>query len=254
MVSIIDRNQLVCREVLLERQSETTSLSDSKYPSLAKKTSDGTYCYLVQRRVSAHITRFCVRRGISAGSATCIDFVLALFASLFLYLGYFIAGVVFIQIFGIWSCVDGEIARLTKSTSQLGDFYDTMVDRIAEFLIVGTLMLSMNRVSPDVSWGTIFFAYIGLVFLITASSEKYRSVFHKNYPRKRAEPFFSWLCAGSDTRLLFLSLGIFAYAISDYAAIIRWLMIIQSVLLGFNLLFRLWKMPKLIQMNESMFE
>ena len=69
---------------------------------------------------------------------------------------------VFIQIFGIWSCVDGEIARLTKTTSRLGDFYDTMVDRIAEFLIVGTLMLSMYRVVPDVSWGTIFFAYIGL--------------------------------------------------------------------------------------------
>jgi phosphatidylserine synthase len=51
-------------------------------------------------------------------------FILALFASLFLYLGYSIAGVVFIQIFGIWSCVDGEIARLTKSTSRLGDFYD----------------------------------------------------------------------------------------------------------------------------------
>ena len=238
----------------MERQSETISLNDSKYPQLAKKASDGTYCYLVQRRISAHITRFCVRREISAGSATCIDLVLALFASLFLYLGYYIAGVVFIQIFGIWSCVDGEIARLTKSTSRLGDFYDTMVDRIAEFLIVGALMLSMNRVSPDVSWGTIFFAYIGLVFLITASSEKYRSVFHENYPKKRAEPFFSWLCAGSDTRLLFLSLGIFAYAISGYAAIVQWLMVIQSVLLGLNFLFRLWKIPKLIQMNESISE
>lgn len=238
----------------MERQSETNSVIDSKYPQLAKKSSDGTYSYLVQRRISAYTTRFCVRRGISASSATWIDFVLALFASLFLYLGCFIAGVVFIQIFGIWSCVDGEIARLTKSTSRLGDFYDTIVDRIAEFLIVGALMLSMNRVSPDVSWGTIFFAYIGLVFLITASSEKYRSVFHENYPKKRVEPFFSWLCAGSDTRLLYLSLGIIAYAISGYAAIVQGLVIIQSVLLGFNFLFRLWKMPKLIQMNEPISE
>ena len=227
---------------------------DSKYPQLAKKSSDGTYSYLVQRRVSAYITLFCVQRGISASSATWIDFVLAVFASLFLYLGYSIAGVVFIQIFGIWSCVDGEIARLTKSTSRLGDFYDTIVDRIAEFLIVGALMLSMYRVSPDVSWGTIFFAYIGLVFLITASSEKYRSVFHENYPKKRVEPFFSLVCAGSDARLLYLSLGIIAYAISGYAAIVQGLVIIQSVLLGFNFLFRLWKMPKLIQMNEPISE
>ncbi len=238
----------------MEKQSETNSLIDSKYPQLAKKSSDGTYCYLIQRRVSAYITRFCVRRGISASSATFIDLVFAIIASLFLYMGYSIAGVVFIQIFGIWSCVDGEIARLTKTTSRLGDFYDTMVDRIAEFLIVGTLMLSMYRVVPEVSWGTIFFAYIGLVFLITTSSEKYRSVLHENYPKNRVEPFFSWLCAGSDTRLLYLSLSIIAYAISGYAEIIQWLMIIQSVLLGFNFLFRLWKIPKLIQMNEPISE
>ena len=238
----------------MEKQSETNSLINSKYPQLAKKSSDGTYSYLVQRRVSAYITRFCVRRGISASSATFIDLVFAIIASLFLYMGYFIAGVVFIQIFGIWSCVDGEIARLTKTTSRLGDYYDTMVDRIAEFLIVGTLMLSMYRVVPDISWGTIFFAYIGLVFLITASSEKYRSVFHENYPKNRVEPFFSWLCAGSDTRLLYLSLSIIAYAISGYAEIIQWLMIIQSILLGFNFLFRLWKIPKLIQINEPISE
>jgi len=129
---------------------------DTKYPKLAKKASDGTYCYLVQRRLSAYITGFCVRRGISANAATRIDFILALLAALFLYLGYSITAVVFIQLFGIWSCVDGEIARLTKSTSRLGDFYDTMVDRTAEFLIVGALMLSMHKAWPDVSWGAIF--------------------------------------------------------------------------------------------------
>jgi len=119
---------------------------------------------------------------------------------------------------------------------------------------VGALMLSMYRALPDVSWGTIFFAYIGLVFLITASSEKYRSVFHEDYPKKRAEPFFSWLCAGSDTRLLFLSLGILAYATSGYAAIVQGLMVNQSVLLGLNFLFRLWKIPKLIQTTEPISE
>ena len=218
---------------------------DTKYPKLAKKSSDGTYCYLVQRRLSAYITGFCVRKGISANAATCTDFIFALLAALFLYLGYSITAVVFIQIFGIWSCVDGEIARLTSSSSGLGDFYDTMVDRTAEFLIVGALMLSMHKAWPDVSWGAIFFAYMGSVFLITASSEKFRSVFNQNYPKNRAEPLFSWLCAGSDIRLFYLSLGIIAYAISGYAAIVQWLIIIQSVLLGFNFMFRLWKIPKL---------
>jgi phosphatidylglycerophosphate synthase len=238
--------------VLLGNQGKTVGLNepgdpeyDTKYPKLAKKASDGTYCYLVQRRFSAHITGFCVRRGISANAVTCIDFILALLAALFLYWGYSITAVVFIQLFGIWSCVDGEIARLTSSTSRLGDFYDTMVDRTAEFLIVGALMLSMHKAWPDIAWGAIFFAYMGSVFLITASSEKFRSVFNQNYPKNRAEPFFCWLCAGSDTRLFYLSLGIIAYAVSGYAAIVQWLIIIQSVLLGFNFMYRLWKIPNL---------
>ncbi len=229
---------------------ETIGLNDTKYPKLAKKTSDGTYCYLVQRRLSAYTTGYCLRIGLSANSATIIDFILALFASLFLYLGYSIAGVVFIQLFGVWSCVDGEIARLTKSTYRLGDFYDTMVDRIAEFLFVSALMLSMHKALPDVSWGIPFFVYMGLVFLITASSEKFRSAFHTNYPKIRAEPIFSWLCAGSDTRLFYLSLGIIAYTLSGYAAIIQWLIIIQSVLLGFNFISRLWKIPTIIKTDK----
>jgi len=164
---------------------------------------------------------------------------------------YFIAGVVLIQLFGIWSCVDGEIARLTNNTTKLGDFYDTMVDRIAEFLVVLSLMFSMYKILPDVPWGTIFFAYMGLIFLITASSEKFRSVYHENYPKNIAEPFFAWFCAGSDTRLFYLSLGIIAYVISGYAIIIQWLIIIQSVLLGFNFIFRLWKIPKLTKANKQ---
>ena len=220
-----------------------------KYPKLAKKSSDGTFCFLIQRRFSIYLTWFCANRGISANWATLIDFIFALAASLLIYMEYFIAGVVLIQLFGIWSCVDGEIARLTKNASKLGDFYDTMVDRIAEFLILLALMFSMHKTNSDISWGTIFCVYMGLVFLITASSEKFRSVYHENYPKNIAEPFFSWFCAGSDTRLLYLSFGIIAYAISGDAVIIP-----QSILLGFNFIFRLWKIPKLKKFNKQISE
>jgi len=217
----------------------------TQYPKLAKKASDGAFSYLVLRRFSAHTTGFCLRRGISAYFATLIDFILALFAALSLYMGYLYTGVTLIQLFGVWSCVDGEIARVTKSTSRLGDFYDTMVDRVAEFLMTGALLLYMYKVASDVPWGTIFFAYMGTIFLITVSSEKFRSVFHENYPKNDTEQFFRWFCAGSDTRLFYISLGIIAYAISGYVAIIHWLIIMQAVLLALNFILRLWKIPKL---------
>ncbi len=224
---------------------------DTAYPKLAKSLSDGRYCYVVQRRISLYITAFCAQRGITANTATGIDMVLAVLAAFFLSQGYYVAGAILIQLFGIWSCVDGEIARLTKTTSSLGDFYDTMTDRTAEFLIIAGLYYSLSQVPAALSWGTTFFAYTGMVFLITSSSEKFRSVYQKNYSKNKYEAFFNWLCAGSDTRLLYLSVGVVAYALSGHVESIQWPVIALSVLLGINFIFRMWKISTLPKEDQS---
>lgn len=203
------------------------------------------YCYVVQRRISLYISLFCVRRGITANAATGIDMLFAILAAWSLFQGYYLLGVILIQVFGLWSCVDGEIARLTKKPSQLGDFYDTMTDRSAEFLIFAGVFFSMPLDAVDHPWGTLFFCYISMVFLITASSEKFRSVYHRNYPKSEHEGVFSWLCAGSDTRFLYFSVAILAYAFTGYAVIIEWLVIALSFLLGINFVFRMWKISTL---------
>ena len=201
------------------------------------------FCYVVQRRISLYISLFCMRKGINANMATGIDMIFAILAAWSLSQGHYLLGVIFIQIFGLWSCVDGEVARLTKSPSKLGDFYDTMTDRSAEFLIFAGVFYSMPADAGP--WGTLFFAYIGMVFLITASSEKFRSVYHENYPKSEYEGVFSWLCAGSDTRFLYLCVAILLYALTGYAQIIEWLITALSFLLGINFMFRLWKISTL---------
>ena len=103
----------------MKNQYKKMHSNSTRYPKLAKKSSDGAFSYLVLRRFSAPTTGFCLQRGISANFATVIDFILAFFATLCLYMGYLFTGVVLIQLFGVWSCVDGEIARVTKSSSKL---------------------------------------------------------------------------------------------------------------------------------------
>lgn len=231
------------------RKSQTTEENKLKlnatYPNLAKKASDGMYCYVVQRRISLYISLFSVRKGISANAATAIDLLSAILAAWCLSQGYYLLGVILIQVFGLLSCVDGEIARLKKSYSKLGDFYDTMTDRSAEFLIFAGVLYSMPADAINRAWGTLFFCYIGMVFLITASSEKYRSVYHKNYPKSEHEVVFSWLCAGSDTRFFYLCVSILIYAFTGYAPVIEWLVMTLSCLLGVNFIFRLWKISTL---------
>lgn len=214
---------------------------DTKYPNLAKRESDGIYCYLVQRRISCYITRFCVQAGVTASMATLIDFFHAVAGALFIYFGFPIIGVLFIQLFGLWSCVDGEIARLTKSGSKLGDFYDTMVDRGAELLFTSALLLSVQKGAPDLTLGVWFFAYMGAVFMITNSSEKYRSAYKQNYPKKSIESLFCWICAGSDIRFLYISIVLLVYAFSGSAGIVKWLIISLTCALYLNLIFRLWR-------------
>lgn len=236
-----------------QKSGNETLTQDATYPNLAKKGSDGMYCYVVQRRISLYISIFCVRKGITANVATGIDMLFAILAAWSLSQGNYLLGVILIQVFGLWSCVDGEIARLTKMPSQLGDFYDTMTDRSAEFLIVAGLFYSMPQDAIEYPWGTLFFWYIGMVLLITASSEKFRSVYRKNYPKSELEGVFSWLCAGSDTRFLYLCLAVLAYAFTGQVMIIEWLVIALSFLLGINFVFRMWKISKLpVEDNKSL--
>jgi phosphatidylglycerophosphate synthase len=150
--------------------------------------------------------------------------------------------VLFIQLFGLFSCVDGELARLTGRTSQLGDYYDTMVDRVAELLIVGSLFFLGLRESRSIELvDGLLFAYLGAVFLITNSSEKFRSTFKRNYPKRKVEGLFTWICAGSDVRLFYLSIGILVIAVTGSSTLLFWILLSLSVSLYLNFLFRLRK-------------
>jgi phosphatidylglycerophosphate synthase len=228
-----------------ENDEPTDPDANWRYPALAKPDSDGAYCYVVQRRLSCHITRYSVRLGITANQATLIDLLLALATTACICAQWFGTSVLLLQLFGLWSCVDGETARLTRASSTLGDFYDTMVDRTAEFLVVGSIFLVVPEYDPSAPWGVLFVAYMGAVFLITASSEKYRSAYRENYPKKREEPLFCWICAGSDTRFLYLSVGLLGLALFQSA---QWMLVvvwILTVTLFLNFLFRMFKVYQL---------
>ncbi len=231
---------------------DTTHLANSvaalhHYPDLAKPESDGVYCYYIQRRISSAISGYCHAKGMSPNTATLIDACFAVFAAITFYFQYYILAVLFIQLFGIWSCVDGELARLSGKTSALGDFYDTMVDRASELIIVAGILFSFDEVLSTPLWQPLLFAYIGAIFLITNSSEKYRSVYHRNYPKRRVEPLFSWLCAGSDIRFLYLSIAIVWFAVTGIAFVLFWLIVLTTVTLYINFLLRLWIVSQLDQ-------
>jgi phosphatidylglycerophosphate synthase len=178
-----------------------------KFPALAKPESDGAFCYHIQRRISVW---FSIRlaRHISSNAATGLDLFFGVAAAALVLMGHWLSGVVLIQMFGIFSCVDGEIARIQGRASRVGDFLDTLTDRVAEVLLITAIAISLcDRVDP-VSALSAGLALLGAVFMLTTSSEKFRSAWQMGYPKRKFERLFSFFCAGSEGRLLILSLGL----------------------------------------------
>ena len=194
-----------------------------QYPTLAKPESDSFYSYHIQRRISAWFSvRLAGRMG--ANAATGLDLIFGVAAAVLVLLDHWLWGVVMIQLFGIFSCVDGEIARIQGRSSRIGDFLDTLTDRVVELLLVGAIAFSLRDRMEDPAALTAGFALLGGVFLLTTSSEKFRSAWQMGYPKRRLEKLFSLFCAASDTRQLMLSVGLVVSDLTGDGLFLLWLL------------------------------
>jgi phosphatidylglycerophosphate synthase len=206
---------------------------------VGKPTSDGLYCQAVQRRVSWPISQRLPAR-VSPNMVTAVDLVVGLLGAGLLAVGVDIPGVILVQVFGVLSCVDGEVARLRGAASPVGDFCDTMVDRVVELAVIIALTMRLQRVLTDsIAAQAIGMGLLGATFLLTLSSEKYRSAFKQAYPKRQLEGAFLWVSSGSDVRLLIMCLGVLLARLLDrpilLAAILGALAVVSSINLAYRL-------------------
>jgi phosphatidylglycerophosphate synthase len=176
---------------------------------------------------------------MSPNTATGLDLMFGVAAAVLVLLDHWLLGVLLIQVFGIFSCIDGEIARIQGSASRIGDFLDTMTDRVTELLLVGATTLSLSARVDSVSAFTAGFALLGGVFLLTNSSEKFRSAWPMAYPKRRLERLFCFFCAGSDGRLLLLSFGLIGSELTGDGSYLLWLLWVLAATTFANFLIRI---------------
>ena len=224
----------------LSAGSEVATSDDGRwqYPTLAKPESDGAWCYHVQRRISVW---FSVRLAghMGANAATGLDLIFGVAAALLVLLDYWLWGVVLIQMFGIFSCVDGEISRIQGRSSRFGDFLDTLTDRVTELLLVGAIVFSLGTRVDPASALAAGLCLLGAVFVLTTSSEKFRSTYQMGYPKRRLERLFGLFCSGSDTRLLMLSIGLVVSELTGDGSILLWLLWASAAAAYANFLVRI---------------
>jgi phosphatidylglycerophosphate synthase len=220
------------------------------YPTLAKPDSDGAYCYVVQRRISSWLSHRLASH-IGPNTATALDLFFGVAAAMLVLLDHWLLAVVSIQVFGIFSCVDGEIARIQGRETKFGNFFDTMTDRSIELLLVGATVWSLGQRLDPASVYAAGFALLGGIFVLTTSSEKFRSSWHMNYPKRQLERLLSHFCAGSDGRLLMLSIGLIVSELSGNYLLLLWLMWILAVLTYINTFIRVGLIYKQFGARET---
>ena len=91
-------------------------------------------------------------------------------------------------------------------------------------LFVGAIALSLSARVDPASALTAGFALLGGVFVLTISSEKFRSAWQMAYPKRRIERLFGPFCASSESRLLMLSIGLIVSELTGDASFLLWLL------------------------------
>ena len=104
--------------------------------SQEKKATDrlvSLWLFYFTRPASFPLTYLALKLKISPNMATLIGFLIGLAAIIESTRGNFLISALLLNLFGIFDCVDGNLARLSKSSNK-GEFYDAIAGDIVNYL------------------------------------------------------------------------------------------------------------------------
>jgi CDP-diacylglycerol---glycerol-3-phosphate 3-phosphatidyltransferase len=165
------------------------------------------------KRIVDSIVRGLSRFHVSPNLLTFIGLLINIFAAvLFAKNLLFWAGLVVIFA-GIFDIVDGEVARLTHRVTKFGAFFDSVIDRYSDLLLLLGIMLWYGKMERTF--------YVGLTGLVLIGSVM------TSYTRARAESLIPQCKVGfleRPERIVLLIIG----ALSNRMAAVLWVMAILS--------------------------
>jgi len=116
--------------------------------SSAVKGSDGFFTTFFVSPYSKYIARFAARRGWTPNAMTTVSMVIGALAAAAFAVGTrpsLVAGAILLQAAFTVDCVDGQLARYTRTFSKLGAWLDSVFDRGKEYLVYAGLAIGASR-------------------------------------------------------------------------------------------------------------
>ena len=214
------------------------------YGSLSKPN-DGFISRAINRRVSIGVfTPLLLKlsRRVTANQVSILSFAVSLAASLCFFLALPVIGGLLIQLASILDGSDGEIARLRKTQSPFGNFFDGVLDRYSDgFILFGMFYYSMTatgitdlfgRYSTPLVVGASMLALVGTL-MVSYTSVKSVADFGYQYSGR-------WSAAGRgrDLRLFVLAVGGVATLVHPVSVFVAILAV--ALLTSATVLRRMW--------------
>jgi CDP-diacylglycerol--glycerol-3-phosphate 3-phosphatidyltransferase len=144
---------------------------------------------------------------------TLIGLLINIFAMILFAKGIFLWAGIVIMFAGVFDMVDGEVARRTKRVTKFGAFFDSVIDRYSDMLLLLGLVIWYAKINR------IF--YVGLTGLVLIGSVL------TSYTRARAESLIPACKVGfleRPERIVLLIIG----SLADRMAAVLWVMAILS--------------------------
>jgi phosphatidylglycerophosphate synthase len=114
----------------------------------AVKANDGFFTTFFVSPYSKYLARFAARRGWTPNAVTLVSFAIGLGAAGCFAVGSrwaSVAGALLLQASFTADCVDGQLARYTRTLSSLGAWLDSVLDRTKEHLLYAGLAIGATR-------------------------------------------------------------------------------------------------------------
>jgi hypothetical protein len=132
----------------IHEHDEDEALLDS-----AVKGSDGFFTTFFVSPYSKYIARWAAHRGLTPNQVTMISLAVGLVAAAAFATGErpgLVAGAILLQLAFTLDCVDGQLARYTRTFSKLGAWLDSIFDRTKEYLVFTGLAIGASRAGDPV--------------------------------------------------------------------------------------------------------
>ncbi len=162
---------------------------------------DGYISRHINRKMSEPMARLLAKTKVTPNQMTWAAFGIALLSFVSFVLGYNIIAGLLVQLSSIVDGIDGSLARLKGMTSEFGGFFDSVLDRYADILIVlGLTLWSLSHETYPGIWLAGMLAITGIICI--------------SYTRARINPNHRHLfdtgfksLASRDIRLFLIMLG-----------------------------------------------